>query len=121
MSEEVKTAKELTETAEPVMLDGFDTYNDEIEGTDERVSERLLQGTQIKFTNEYTWVTKAGEEMPANEDFIASDVVRVEAKWPKDKNTPPQTRVVPPGEKFRDMKKLNEETPKSEWIEGPNG
>src|SRR5262249_55004096 len=42
-------------------------------------------------------------------------------KWPKDKKAPPFTRVVPPGEKFRDMKKLNEETPRSEWVEGPNG
>ena len=122
MSEEVKTSKELTESTEQeVMLDGFDTYTDEVEGDDRSLDSRLLQGTQVKFTNEYTWVTKAGDEMLSNEDFIASDVVRVEAKWSKDKNAPPQTRVVPPGEKFRSMKNLNEETPKSEWIEGPNG
>jgi len=111
MSEEVKTANELLEKEEQeVMLDGFDTYGDELD-------RRLLQGTQIKFTNAYTWVTRAGEEMPANEEFIASDVVRVEAKWTTDKNAPPKTRVLLPGEKFRDMKKLNEETPKSEWRE----
>ena len=122
MSEEVKTAKELTESTEQeVMLDGFDTYTDEVEGDDRSLDSRLLQGTQVKFTNEYTWVTKAGDEMLSNEDFIASDVVRVEAKWSKDKNAPPQTRVVLPGEKFRSMKNLNEETPKSEWIEGPYG
>ena len=115
MSEEVKIAKELTEKAEQeVMLDGFDTYGDELD-------RRLLQGTQIKFTNAYTWVTRAGEEMPTNEEFIASDVVRVEAKWTKDKNAPPQTRVLLPGEKFRDVKKLNDETPRSEWVEGPSG
>jgi len=115
MSEEVKTAKELTEKAEQeMMLDGFDTYGDELD-------RRLLQGTQIKFTNAYTWVTRAGEEMPTNAEFIASNVKRVEAKWTKDKNAPPQTRVLLPGEKFRDVKKLNEETPKSEWVEGPNG
>jgi hypothetical protein len=115
MSEEVKTAKELTEKAEQeVMLDGFDTYGDELD-------RRLLQGTQIKFTNAYTWVTRAGEEMPTNEDFIASNVKRVEAKWTKNKNAPPETRVLLSGEKFRDIKALNEDTPKSEWIEGPNG
>jgi len=107
MSEEVK--KELIES-EP---DGFDTYGE--------VDQRLIQGMQIKFTNEYTWVTKAGEEMPTNEDFVASEVKRVEAKWTKDKNAPPQTRVLLPGEKFPDMKKLNDETPRSEWVEGPNG
>src|SRR5262245_679880 len=114
MSDESDT-KELTKkTAQEVTLDGFDTYGDELD-------RRLLQGTQIKFTNAYTWVTRAGEEMPTNEDLIASDVVRVEAKWTKNKNAPPETRVLLPGEKFRDIKKLNEDTPKSEWIEGPNG
>src|SRR5215471_6349296 len=113
MSAEEKTAKELIENAVKEVMDGFDTYGDELD-------RRLLQGTQIKFTNAYTWVTRAGEEIPTSEDFIASDVVRVEAKWSKDKNAPPHTRVLLPGEKFRDMKKLNEETPKSEWIEGPN-
>ena len=114
MSAEEKTAKELIEKAVKEVMDGFDTYGDELD-------RRLLQGTQIKFTNAYTWVTRAGEEIPTNEDFIASNVKRVEAKWTKNKNAPPETRVLLPGEKFRDMKKLNEETPKSEWIEGPNG
>ena len=114
MSAEEKTAKELIENAVKEVMDGFDTYGDELD-------RRLLQGTQIKFTNAYTWVTRAGEETPTNEDFIASNVKRVEAKWTKNKNAPPETRVLLPGEKFRDMKKLNEETPKPEWIEGPNG
>jgi len=111
MSELVKELKGTTALVAP---DGFDTYGDELD-------ERLLKGTQIKFTNAYTWVTRAGEEMPPNKEFIASDVVRVEAKWTKVQNAPPQTRVLLPGEKFRDVKKLNEETPKSEWVEGPNG
>jgi len=110
MSEEVRTAKELIKSEQEVMLDGFDTYGDELD-------RRLLQGTQIKFTNAYTWVTRAGEEMPTDEEFIAVDVKRVEAKWTTDKNAPPQTRVLLPGEKFRDIRKLNEETPKSEWRE----
>ena len=114
MSEEVKTANELIERTVQEVMDGFDAYGDELD-------RRLLQGTQIKFTNEYTWVTKAGEEMPTNEDFIASEVKRVEARWTKDKNAPPQTRVLLPGEKFRDVKKLNEETPRDQWVEGPNG
>jgi len=114
MSEEVKTANELIERAVQEVMDGFDAYGDELD-------RRLLQGTQIKFTNAYTWVTRAGDEMPANEEFIASDVKRVEAKWTKDKNAPPQTRVLLPGEKFRDVKKLNEETPRDQWVEGPNG
>ena len=90
-------------------MDGFDTYSDELD-------HRLLKGTQIKFTNAYTWVTRAGEEMPTDVDFIASNIVRVLAKWPKDKNKPPETSVLG-GEKFPDIKMLNEETPKSEWRE----
>jgi len=111
MSTEEKTSKELIEKAEQeAMLDGFDTYGDELD-------RRLLQGTQIKFTNAYTWVTRAGEEMPTDKEFIAVDLKRVEARWTTDKNAPPQTRVLLPGEKFRDIRKLNEETPKSEWRE----
>ena len=110
MSVEVKTAKELIENAMKEVMDGFDAYGDELD-------RRLLQGTQIKFTNAYTWVTRAGEEMPTDEEFIAVDVKRVEAKWTTDKNAPPQTRVLLPGEKFRDIRKLNEKTPESEWRE----
>jgi hypothetical protein len=110
MSEEVKTVKELIESEQEAMLDGFDTYGDELDC-------RLLKGTQIKFTNAYTWVTRAGDEMSTDEEFIAADVKRVEAKWTTDKNAPPQTRVLLPGEKFRDMKELTEKTPKSEWRE----
>jgi hypothetical protein len=110
MSEE-KKAKELSEKAEQEpMLDGFDSDDDEQD-------QRLLQGTPLKFTNGYTWVTKAGEEMSTDKEFIAVDMKRVEAKWPTDKNARPHTRVLFPGEKFRDMRKLNEETPKSEWRE----
>ena len=110
MSEEVKTANELIENAVREVMDGFDAYGDDLD-------QRLLQGTQIKFTNAFTWVTRAGEEMRTDKEFIASDVKRVEAYWTKDKNAPPRTRVLLPGEKFRDVKKLNEETPKSEWRE----
>jgi hypothetical protein len=110
MSEEEKTANELVKSAEQEVMDGFDAYGDELD-------QRLLQGMQIKFTNAYTWVTRAGDEVPTDVDFIAADVKRVEAYWTKDKNAPPKTRVLLSGEKFRDMKKLNEETPKSEWRE----
>jgi hypothetical protein len=110
-TEEKKTAKELSEKAEQeAMLDGFDTYTDELDS-------RLLQGTLIKFTNAYTWVTRAGEEIPTDKEFIAVDLKCVETKWPIDKSAPPQTRVLSPGDKFRDVKRLNEETPKSEWRE----
>jgi hypothetical protein len=110
MSDE-KTVKELSEKAEQeAMLDGFDTYGDELD-------RRLLRGTLIKFTNTYTWVTSAGEEIPTDQEFIAVDLKRVEAKWPTDKKGPPETRVLRAGEQFRDLKELNGKTPKSEWRE----
>src|SRR5262245_12384740 len=83
MSEEQKTANELVKSAEQEVMDGFDAYGDELD-------QRLLQGTQIKFTNAYTWVTRAGDEVPTEVDFIAADVKRVEPYWTKDKNAPPQ-------------------------------
>ena len=81
-TEEKKTTKELFEKKEQeAMLDGFDTYSDELDS-------RLLQGTQLKFTNAYTWVTGTGEEIPPDKEFITVDLKPVETKWAIDKSAP---------------------------------
>src|SRR5215831_16296228 len=43
-------------------LDGFDAYDDGVEGEEEV---RSQQGSLIKFTNEATW-TVSGEELPSD-------------------------------------------------------
>lgn len=103
----------------PVELDGFDTFEDRVEGADEQVSNRVIQGQLLKFSNEATWLV-GEDELPANLELVAFDIARVVNKWPVD-DGPPLSKILGPGEKFPDIDKLNAETPKTEWREGPNG
>jgi hypothetical protein len=101
-------------------LDGFDSYEDAVEGEEgQSASGRIIQGTRIKFTNEACWVDDADEELPASLELVVVDIRRVVQKW-KDQQ-PIETIVLGPGEKYPDVKKLNEESPKDEWVEGPDG
>ena len=88
--------------------------------TGEDGGERLIQGHRVSFTNEATWVIGDDEALPEDREFAVVRVLRVEQKWPKDGGAP-ETRILAPGEKFRDAKVLNEQTPREEWREGPNG
>jgi hypothetical protein len=49
------------------------------------------------------------------------DVLRAIQRWPVEPGPPLEERVLQPGEKVPDVKKLNAEAPQSEWREGPNG
>jgi hypothetical protein len=102
-----------TITDAPQHLDGFEDEGDEQE------SSRVIQGTLVKFTNEATWETGDGEELPPEREYIATRVIRVVQKW-KD-GVPVATTILAPGEKWPDVKKLNETVPKKEWEEGPGG
>ena len=108
------------EVAKQANLDGFDTYNDAIEGgEDQAPSGRVIQGMRIKFTNEACWIDDADNELPANLELVVVDIGRVVQKW---KNQQPvETIVLGPGEKFPDVAKLNDACPRSEWREGPSG
>jgi hypothetical protein len=64
------------------------------------------------------WVINDGDELPGDLELVVVDIARVVQKW-RD-HQPVETRILAPGEKFPDIKKLNEETPKSEWVEGPD-
>jgi hypothetical protein len=101
-------------TKNPPQLDGFEGYEDEVSG-------RLIQGTHIKFTNEAMWVTKAGEEIPADLELVVVDILRVVQKWKDKRPVEGETRILAPGEKFPDIKAMNEAAPREEWGEGPDG
>jgi hypothetical protein len=92
--------------------DGFDGYVDETEGQEQQSS--LIQGALIKFTNEAMWVTRGGEELPANLKLIAIDCLRVVQRW-KDK-MPAETIIVQPGQPFPDVEAMNEAVPRDEWL-----
>src|SRR6516165_7699706 len=104
---------------EPASIDNFAGWEDGVEGDDRPEGAGIIQGTLLKFTNEYTWVMRDGEELPPNLELVAVDVLRVVQKWHDQQ--PIETIILQPHQKFPDIKKMNEETPTEEWIEGPDG
>jgi hypothetical protein len=100
------------------LVDNFEGWDDGVEGDDRPQGAGIIQGTLIKFTNEYTWVTRDGEELPKNLELCPVDILRVVQKWHEQQ--PIETIVLEPHQKFPDTKKMNEEAPKAEWIEGPD-
>jgi hypothetical protein len=112
MSEELKKA--------PLRHDGFETYEDAIEGGDDQhATNQVIKGTLLKFTNEAMWGTREGEEISADRELVAVGVCRTVQKW--NDQVPIEIIVLQPGEKFPDLEKLNAEIPQQDWIEGPDG
>jgi CHC2 zinc finger/Toprim domain len=98
--------------------DGFDGYEDGTEGEQERGG-GVIKGAIIKFTNEAAWLLPDEDEIDPKREFIAVDIIRVIQRWHDAK--PAETIVIGPHEKFPDVRKMNDEVPKEEWIEGPDG
>jgi hypothetical protein len=111
---------EKKQPAPPAIIDdGFAGWEDGAEGDDRPQGGGLIQGTLIKFTNEARWVTRDGEELPANLELAAVDVNRVAQKWHDQQLV--ETIILESHQKFPDIAKMNAETPQEEWIEGPDG
>jgi len=105
--------KKLDETA--ARLDGFTGYTGEAEGEEERSGIDNL----VKY-KEPKWYLK-GVELPLDAEYIVKGVGRFVIKWHPDKSLAPDRYSVPDGEKFPDLDKRNEETPREEWVEAPGG
>jgi hypothetical protein len=101
------------------ITDGFAGYEDQTEGSDQQQTTNVIQGSVIKFTNEASWVTRDGEELSPDLELVPINVIRVTQKWLDKK--PVETIVLEPGQKFPDLEKLNNQTPRSEWSDGPDG
>jgi hypothetical protein len=114
-----KSKSSLMTSASSSVIDSFAGWDDGVEGDDQPESAGLIKGTLIKFTNEAKWVTRDGEELPAGLELISVAVKRVVQKWQDQK--PVVTTVLEPHQKFPDVKKMNEETPREDWVEGPDG
>jgi len=99
-------------------LDGFDGFTTE---TETGLNESSYLAPLVKFTNDYRYVLRDGTELPRNKDYIAADIRRYVVKWPPERDQAPERRLLGPNEKWPDFDTLNENTPKSEWIEGPDG
>ena len=100
-------------------IDGFAGYNDSVEGGPEQTQRSVIRGSIVKFTNQATWLTRDGAELPANLELVAVDILRVVQKWIDEQ--PVETIILEPGQKFPDLEKKNEETPRNEWKTGPDG
>jgi hypothetical protein len=112
--------KPLTKLMSTTALDGFSGFNQEVEGDDDHPQGgSVIQGTLIKFTAEAEWVTGAGDPISRNQEFVVYDLLRIVQKWIDQK--PVETIIVPPGEKFPNVKMMNDASPRSEWREDLNG
>jgi len=107
---------------DPTSIDGFAGWNDDTEGGDRpEGGSGIIQGTLIKFTNEGTWVTRDGEELPADLELAAVNVWRVVQKWTPDQGPDGPPIILGPEQPFPDIEKMNEEAPREEWGEDPSG
>jgi hypothetical protein len=108
----------MSDNALMKIQDGFEGYEDGIEGNEPQQGGGVIHGAVVKFTNESTWVTRDGQELPPDLELIAVDIGRVVQKW-KDQ-VPVETIILEPGQKFPNIEELNNKTPRSEWVEGPD-
>ena len=76
-NDEVKimSNKALTKTT-PDNVDGFTGYSDRVEGDDGAPTDRIIQGTILKFNNQAQWVSRDDAEMSADLELVAIDVLK---------------------------------------------
>jgi hypothetical protein len=106
-------------STEPRSLDEFEDWTDEVDSSEEQVSERSIIGQRVRFGNDGKWRLPGQAEL--TKPVIAVNVRRSIIKWGKDKKKPPETIFLKAGEKIPDLKKKNEDTPQSEWVTGFDG
>jgi hypothetical protein len=99
--------------------DGFEGYEDRVEGDDQPHGGGIIKGTAIRFTNEGSWTDRDEEELPDGLELVVVDVARVVQKWID--RLPVETRILEPGERFPDIEELNQNAPSSECSDGPDG
>jgi hypothetical protein len=109
---------ELTKST-PQRLDGFRGYTDESDGQRGYVG----GGAPIvRFTNQAEWLLN-GVPLPDGREYVVTDVGREVVKWPPGdiKGGPVDRIVLAPHQRFPDIEKLNDETPRDEWRTDLNG
>ena len=101
------------------IVDGFEGYEDRIEGDERPEGGGVIRGACVRFSNEAAWVLRDDEEMPTDLELVAVDIARVVQKW-KDQ-LPVETIILEAGQKFPNVEEMNEAVPRGEWVEGPDG
>jgi hypothetical protein len=104
-----------------VSFDDFDIVeNEAVEDTDDKQSDRVIQGTRLVFTNDFVWETSDEEEFPGNRELVVVETLRILQKWIEHRVT--ETVHVAADQKWPNVDKLNDQCPRSEWQEqGQNG
>jgi hypothetical protein len=112
-------SSELEKSKTTQMLDNFADFDTSVEGDDDRtLGGGMLVGTRLKFGNDAKWRTHPDGDDCSGRVLVASNIRRLEIKWGLVPNSPPiDHRELKSGEKFRNMKELNEACPKEEWRE----
>lgn len=98
----------------PEPLDSFADFDTSTEGEDNDRFVGALKGTRLKFTNAAEWQTAHGANFSGRE-LLAIDTRRTEVKWGTGNGGPVEVRELGPGDRYRDLKKLNADCPQSEW------
>jgi hypothetical protein len=116
-----KEPTDLVKKDQTNLVDNFEGWEDGVEGDNRPQGAGIIQGSLIKFTNEYTWVMRDGEELPANLELVAVDVIRAVQMWETDGPINDETIILEPHQMFPDIEEMNAKVPRSKWVEGPDG
>jgi hypothetical protein len=103
------------------LQDGFDGFIEDVEGDDDQPQAgSVTRGRiRVKFLNEAVYATHGGEELSPHLELIVEDILRTVVKFVGKQLV--ETIVITPGQKFPNIKELNEKSPRSEWSTAPNG
>jgi hypothetical protein len=104
-------------TTQAAVSDGFAGYEDGVEGRERPANAGLIQGL-TKYTKDDTW-EREDEEIPEDRKLIVAGVKRLVQKWIAAR--PVETIVLQPGQKFPDVKEMNDREPRENWTDGPDG
>jgi hypothetical protein len=105
--------------SEPRELDSFSGYTDETEAGSGTMSSSFAP--MVKFSNDHRYVLNDGTELPRDKKYIVAEIKRCVVKWPTERGQQPEKEFLALGERWPDLVARNENTPKDQWVTGPDG
>jgi hypothetical protein len=116
MSEREQEKNETTTENLPTIINNSSLVNNNDDGFDDYADgyNSIIRGTRLKYTKTYEWLTKDGETIQPNREFLLMKIIRVVQKWAGGK---PETRILTKEEPFPDVTALNDAAPPHEWRE----
>jgi hypothetical protein len=62
---------------DPARPHNFAGWDDSVEGVDRPEGAGVIQGSLVKFSNTATWLTRDGDELPADLELVVVDIGRI--------------------------------------------